>query len=147
MTQERAGQRVAFEEANRQSSKQSRLLIVATLVSILLCLIAAQAQADSQPTSFEFHFRGPAPGMRLWHRDGDAWTETYSSGQKGSFRVKKAPFHLNGVNGTLVQKVDERDFFVFIPDLHSAKMEVWTYKGKGPWRFLAKMSDIGPKDF
>jgi hypothetical protein len=147
MIQERAGRRVALDEAKGQSSRRSRLLIVAMLAGILLCLISAQAQADSPPTSFEFYFRGPAPGMRFWHRDGDAWTETYSSGQRGSFRVKKAPFRLNGVNGTLVQKVDERDFFVFIPDLHSAKMEVWTYKGKGPWRFLAKMSDVGPKDF
>jgi hypothetical protein len=85
--------------------------------------------------------------MRYWHREGEVWTETYSSGQKGTFRVKKAPFQLKGVAGTLVQKVDEPDFFVFIPNVHSAKMDVWTYKAKGPWRFLAKMNDVGPKDF
>ena len=147
MTRELAGQRVALGETDDQSSKKSFVPIVAALFSILLCLISTQAQADSRPTSFEFYFRGPAPGIRQWHRDGEMWTETYSSGQKDTFRVKKAPFQLKGVTGTLVQKVDEPDFFVFIPDIRSAKMEVWTYKGKGPWRFLAKMNDVGPKDF
>lgn len=128
----------------KRLQKQSNLLIVAALVSILLCLNSAQAQSDSQPTRFEFYFNGPARGMRMWTRDRDIWTETYSSGQKGTFRVRKAPFHIKGMTGTLVQKVDETDFFVFIPDLYSEKMEVWTYKGKGPWLFLAKMKDVMP---
>jgi hypothetical protein len=147
MTQERAGQRGVFGEVVRHSPWRSRGLIIAACVIGLLCLISTRAQADSQPTSFEFRFRGPAPGMRFWRREGQQWTETYASGQKGIFRVKTAPFRLHGVTGALVQKVDEKDFFVFIPDLHAAKMEVWTYKGKGPWLFLAKMGDVGPKDF
>jgi hypothetical protein len=128
--------------------KQLKLLIAASLVCILLCLISAQAQADSdQPTGFEFYFSGPAPGMRVWRRDRDIWTEKYSSGQKGTFRVKQAPYRNMGMMGTLVQKVDEPDFFVFIPNLRSEKMEVWIYKAKGPWRFLAKMKEVTPERF
>jgi hypothetical protein len=128
-----------------QIQKRPKLLIVVSLVSILLCVISAQAQADyNQPTRFEFYFNGPARGMRFWKRDREIWTETYSSGQKATFRVKKAPYQFRGMTGSLVQKVDETDFFVFIPNLRSEKMEVWTYKAKGPWRYLAKMQDVMP---
>jgi hypothetical protein len=120
------------------------LLIVAALFGLLLSSVPAKAQADSQPTGFEFFFNGPARGMRFWRRERDTWTETYSSGQKGTFKVRKFAFHVKGMTGTLVQKVDERDFFVFIPNLFSAKMEVWTYKGAGPWLFLARMKDVMP---
>jgi hypothetical protein len=123
--------------------KRLKLLIVA-VGSIFLFSISAYPQSDSQPTRFEFFFNGPARGMRMWTRSGGTWTETYSSGQKGTFQVRKA-FHFKGITGTLVQKVDEKDFFVFIPNLDSAKMEVWTYKGSGPWRFLAEMKDVGPQ--
>jgi len=146
--------RIAFGETGDDTNparltihiqKRSKFLIVASLVSILLCLIPAQAQADhNQPTRFEFYFNGPARGMRFWTREREIWTETYSSGQKGTFRVKKAPYQFRGMTGSLVQKVDEADFFVFIPNLRSEKMEVWTYKAKGPWRFLAKMQDVMP---
>lgn len=120
------------------------LLVVAAVFSLLLCSVPAQAQADSQPTSFEFFFNGPARGMRVWRRNRDTWTETYPSGQTGTFKVRKFGSHVKGMTGTLVQKVDERDFFVFIPNLFSAKMEVWTYKGAGPWLFLARMKDVMP---
>jgi hypothetical protein len=130
------------KELSRQ--KKSRLLIVAALAGILLCSISAQAQAGSQPTRFEFYFNGPARGLHQWERNRDTWTETHPSGQKGTFRIKKAPYLFRGLTGALVQKVDEPDFFVFVPNLDSAKMEVWTYKAKGPWRFLAKMKDVQP---
>ena len=126
--------------------KRLNLIIVAVLVSISASLIPAHAQSDSQPTGFEFYFNGPARGMRFWTRSGEVWTETYSSGQKGTFRVKEV-FHHQGATGTLVQKVDEGDFFVFIPDIGSAKMEVSTYKGKGPWRFLAQMQKVTPERY
>lgn len=120
------------------------LLVIAAVFSLLLCAVPAQAQADPQPTSFQFFFNGPARGMRTWRRDRETWIETYSSGQTGTFKVRKFAFHVKGMTGTLVQKVDERDFFVFIPNLFSAKMEVWTYKGAGPWLFLARMKDVTP---
>lgn len=123
---------------------KSKHLILAALAGILLGSISAQAQAGSQPTRFEFYFNGPARGLRLWERSRDMWTETYPSGQKGTFRVRKAPYRFKGLTGALVQKVDEPDFFVFIPNLDSAKMEGWTYKGKGPWGFLAKMKNVQP---
>jgi hypothetical protein len=132
------------EVRKKEPHNKSTFLIVATLASILLCSISAQAQDGSQPTRFDFFFNGPARGMRLWERNRDKWTETYSSGQIGNFRVKKVPYLFRGLTGALVQKVDEPDFFVFIPNLDSAKMEAWTYKGKGPWRFLAKMKNIQP---
>jgi len=128
--------------------KKSTILIVAALAGLLLCAIFAQAQADSQPTRFEFYFNGPvnspARGLYLWERSRDMWTETYPSRAKVTFRVRKAPYRLKGLTGALVQKVDEPDFFVFIPNLDSAKMEVWTYKAKGPWRFMAQMKDVQP---
>jgi hypothetical protein len=127
--------------------RKSTLLIVAALAGILLGTISAQALADSQPTGFEFYLTGSAPGRRVWTRNRDIWTETYSSGQKDTFRVKTAPFHHNGTTGTLVQKVSDPGFYVFIPNLRSAKMEVWTYQGKGPWRFLAKMKSVQPGRF
>ena len=124
--------------------KRLSLLIVVVLGSILLSSISAYPQSTSQPTRFEFFFNGPARGMRMWSRSGDMWTETYSSGQTGTFRVRKT-FHLKGTTGMLVQKVDEKDFFVFVPNLDSPKMEVWTYKSNGPWKFLAKMDKVGPQ--
>lgn len=132
------------ERCKEPLQNKSTLLIAAALAGVLLCSIFAHAQADSQPTRFDFFFNGPARGMRLWARNRDKWTETYPSGQIGTFRVKKVPYLFRGLTGALVQKVDEPDFFVFIPNLDSAKMEAWTYKGKGPWRFLAKMKNIQP---
>ena len=126
-------------------AKRLNCLIIA-LGTILVFSGSGFAQSDSQPTSFEFYFNGPARGMRLWSRTAQTWTEKYSSGQKGTFQVRKA-YDLEGMTGTLVQKVDERDFFVFIADTGSSKMEVWTYKGKGPWLFLAKMKNIAPEHY
>jgi hypothetical protein len=135
------------ELCQEPQQRKSSLLIVAALAGILLCSISAQAQADSQPTGFEFYFNGPARGLRVWTRNKEMWTETYASGQTDTFRVKAAPFHHNGMTGTLVQKVSDRNFYVFIPNLRSKKMEVWTYQGKGPWRFLAKMNDVRPGEY
>src|SRR5205085_7695561 len=107
-----------FKLGKRPSVKCFNLFnqLIVAIGSILLFSIAAYPQSDSQPTGFEFYYNGPARGMRLWSRSGATWTETYSSGQKGTFRVRKA-FLFKGVTGTLVQKVDEGDFFVFIPDV------------------------------
>jgi hypothetical protein len=126
-----------------------RKLVLLGLSVLLLTLPTTfvAADSDSQPTSFQFYFNGPARGLRLWSRSGESWTETYPSGQKGTFRVRKVPYTLKGTTGTLVEKVDEPDFFVFIPDLRSKKMEVWTYKGKGPWLFLAGMKEVQPGTF
>jgi hypothetical protein len=126
--------------------RATTLSVVAAVVLLALSVSAGivAAQADAQPTGFEFYFNGPGRGLRVWHRSGDVWTETYPSGQEGKFRVRKAPFHVQGMTGTIVGKVDEPDFFVFIPNLYSRKMEVWTHKGAGPWRFLARMRDVMP---
>ena len=125
--------------------KQSKLLIAASMVSILLCLISAQARGGSdQPTGFQFYFGGPGAGMRVWKRTGDIWTEKYSNGQKDTFRARKDPYKLRGIKGTLVEKVADPGFFVFIPDVDSEKMDVWIYKDKGPWRFLAQMKEVEP---
>ena len=53
------------------------LAVVAALVGILVCSIMSQAQADLQPTSFQFYFSAPPSGLRQWQRNGDTWTETY----------------------------------------------------------------------
>ena len=125
--------------SHRQNWVRALLMI---MVAFAMLLLTAHAKADMTPTSFEFRFRGASPGMRFWTNQGDIWTETYSSGQKSTFRVKKYPFHVNGLTGTLVQKVDETDFFVFISDIHESKMEVWTNKAKDSWLPLAKPSEL-----
>lgn len=142
LSKQAPGRHVAF--GNTDQHKKSIRLISAALAGILLCSISVQAQSDPQPTGFEFIFNGAARGLRTWTRNREIWTETYSSGQKDTFRVKTPGFRHDGVTGTLVQKVSDRDFYLFIPNLRSAKMEVWTYQGKGPWRFLAKMKEVRP---
>ena len=122
-------------------------IVLFVIVASAMSLLTTQVHADTTPTSFEFHFHGAPPGWRYWTVQGNIWTETYSTGQKSTFRVKKYPYQTNGLNGTLVQKVDEPDFFVFISDIHDSKMEVWTNKAKGPWRPLAKPGEFGPKQF
>ena len=66
--------------------------------------------------------------------------------QRG-YMDRNLPYNLKGMSGALIQKVDEKDLYLFIPNLKSAKMETWLYKGKGPWGFLARMQDIGPKSY
>jgi len=140
-------QRGALDEADTQPSRGSSW-VVAGVVTVLLCMISMQAQAEYPPTSFEFRFRGGAdPGMRQWKQSGQMWTETYPSGQKSIFRVRKAPYQLKGRTGTLVHKVDEPDFFVFIPNIGGGTMDLWVYKAKGPWRFLATCEEYGPSSY
>ena len=102
----------------------------------------------TQPEYFRFNMPvGPLPGVRIWKRNGEEWTEMLPSKAVNHFKVRK-PFTLKGAGGTLLAKVEEPDFFVFIPNmsnLPTGKMQLWCVKGaKRTWAYLGNMEQIGP---
>jgi hypothetical protein len=123
----------------------------------VVCCIGSPAWAAGDPLSgqtdkFKFMFRaGPLPGQRTWVRagGGDTWTETLPNKATNTFKVIK-PFTYSNMDGALLVKVGEPDFFVFLPNLtikraETGKMQIWCMKGaKGKWTLLGTMTDISP---
>ncbi len=109
---------------------------------VLLAAGGGEACAD-QPSYFTFtpHFKDPDPGKRIWEKRSPGYVETLPSGRRNTFRIKKQAT-VNGLHGTIVQKVEEPSFFVFIADSEAARKELWWWRDKGPWSFMGTMAQI-----
>ena len=114
-----------------------RIVPLLTL-SVLLSTIK-QAYA-AQPTRFTFTpiFQDPDPGKRHWEKRGSGYVETLPSGRLNTFRVQKQGV-VNGLRGTILQKIEEPNFFVFVADSEAKRMELWWWRDKGPWMFMGVM--------
>jgi len=116
--------------------------IVAVLTLATLFSIGEQAYA-AQPTRFTFTptFRDPDPGKRMWEKQGNNYVERLPSGRVNTFRVQKQGT-VNGLRGTIVQKIEEPNFFVFIADSESRRKELWWWRDNAPWHFMGVMKDV-----
>jgi len=113
-------------------------------VVVALALVSACERALAYPpTYFTFTptFKDPDPGKRVWEKKSPGYVETLPSGRKNTFRVQKEAT-VNGQRGLIIQKVEEPNFFVFIPDGDAKKMELWWWRDKGPWNFMGRMNNV-----
>jgi hypothetical protein len=107
-------------------------------------LLAVQQAAAFQPTRFTFTptFKDPDPGMRHWERTGTGYVERLPSGRVNTFRVYKDGGTVNGLKGTILEKVEESNFFVFVADSEAARKELWWSRNGAPWAFMGVMKNI-----
>lgn len=116
----------------------------AALIALLAATALLPAAACAfQPTRFTFTptFKDPDPGKRHWEKHGDGYAETLPSGRVNTFRVQKQGF-VKGLKGTILQKVEEPNFFVFVADSEASRKELWWWRDKGPWNFMGTMRDV-----
>ena len=116
---------------------------IAGLVLIALFAFMGDPVRAAQPSGFTFtpKFKDPDPGKRTWEKQGNRYIETLPSGRANTFRVWKETT-VKGLNGTIVQKVEEPNFYVFIADSEAARPELWWWRDKGPWNFMGRMENI-----
>lgn len=119
-----------------------RAYIMALLALAALVAVCEQGYA-AEPTRFTFtpQFKDPDPGKRFWEKKGATYVETLPSGRVNTFRIRKQAT-VKGLKGTMVQKVEEPNLFVFIADSEAKRKELWFWRDKGPWLFLGLMKDI-----
>jgi hypothetical protein len=122
-------------------SKRQFAGLAAPFALLLLLSTGRQAYAE-QPTSFSFTptFRDPDPGTRQWERRGNGYVETLPSGRVNTFRIQK-PGVVHGLKGTILQKVEDPHFFVFLADSKAARQEMYWWKGGPAWQFLGLMKE------
>jgi hypothetical protein len=108
----------------------------------ILAAVAQLAYAE-QPTRFTFTptFQDPDSGKRNWEKQGNGYTETLPSGKVNHFRIQKQGL-VNGLKGTILQKIEEANFFVFVADSEAQRKELWWWRDKGPWKFMGVMRDL-----
>jgi hypothetical protein len=116
--------------------------IVVTLTLAGLLSAGQQIQA-AQPTRFTFTptFQDPDPGKRQWEKRGNRYVETLPSGRLNTFRVQKEGT-VNGLKGTILQKIEEPNFYVFVADSKAKRKELWWWRDKAPWKFMGIMKDV-----
>ena len=123
-------------------------------------VVVADAASRSNAVSpkrfwFDYPFQ-PSPGKRYWTLvDKQTWEEEYESGERSRFKVVERTT-VGETLGTVVVKIsgdpektltgNEGNFQAFIPDIGSAKMELW-FRNKideewQEWRSLAEMQGI-----
>src|SRR5450755_4456913 len=103
--------------------KRQHVGIVASLIFSFLLAASSRALA-AQPTSFTFTptFQDPDPGKREWEKHGNGYVEKLPSGRVNNFKLYKAGV-VNGLRGTMIEKVEEPGFFVFVADSEAARPE------------------------
>jgi len=116
--------------------------IAALILVALIGCMCEQAHA-AQPSGFTFtpKFKDPDPGKRTWERQGNSYVETLPSGRRNTFRVLKEGT-VKGLKGTIVQKIEEPNFYVFIADSETSRPELWWWRDKGPWNFMGRMENV-----
>jgi hypothetical protein len=118
-------------------------VMVFSALFAVLAVSAGQRAYAAQPTRFTFTptFQDPDPGKRQWEKRGNGYVETLPSGRQNTFRVQKQGV-VNGLQGTIIQKVEEPNFFVFVADSDAKRRELWWWRDKGPWKFMGHMRDV-----
>ena len=103
---------------------RSRRYSMVAVLSALSLMIASSALAD-QPTSFSFTptFKDPDPGKRQWEKWRGGYREVLPSGRTNTFKIEKEG-KVQGLHGTIVRKVEEPNFFVFIADSNEQKKQL-----------------------
>ncbi|TPM30834.1 alpha/beta hydrolase [Mesorhizobium sp. B2-3-4] len=106
---------------------------------------APKIAAEPAPVRQAFTYpKGDDERGTKWTRPagGDAWIETYESGQKDSFLVLHRTAWDADCDGTVVTKKVDRDFQIFIPDKtagcagHDLRLRTWKYVYYGRWSLI-----------
>jgi hypothetical protein len=105
-------------------------------------VLGSHAEAG-QPTRFTFTptFKDPDPGTRQWEKWGGGYRETLPSGRVNTFKVQKQGT-VHGLRGTIVEKIEEPNFFVFIADSEAGRKELWWWRDPGPWNLMDLMEHV-----
>jgi hypothetical protein len=112
-------------------------------MTIALLLSTGREAYAAQPTRFTFTptFQDPDPGKRQWEKRGNEYIEILPSGRRNMFRIQKQGT-VNGLKGTILQKIGEPNFFVFVADSEATRPQLWWWRDKGPWKFMGIMKDV-----
>jgi hypothetical protein len=116
---------------------------IVTLLAFSALVSAGPQVHAAQPTRFTFTptFQDPDPGKREWEKRGTGYVETLPSGRRNTFRVQKQGV-VNKLKGTILQKIEEPNFFVFVADSEAKRKQLWWWRDKGPWKFMGVMKDV-----
>jgi hypothetical protein len=116
---------------------------IVAMLTLAVLLSAGQQALAAQPTRFTFTptFKDPDPGKRQWEKRGNGYVETLPSGRLNTFRVQKEGV-VDSLKGTILQKVEEPNFFVFVADSEAGRKELWWWRDRGPWKLMGIMKDI-----
>ena len=123
--------------------KNTRRFYFVSLLATISLFSGLERVNSAQPTRFTFTptFQDPDPGRRFWEKRGDKFVETLPSGRMNTFRIKKQGV-VNGLRGTIIQKIEEPNFYVFIADSEAKRKELWWWRANGPWKFMGTMDNI-----
>lgn len=102
-----------------------------------------QQAGDRMPRRFTYDYKFTDPGVRIWVREGDIWTETQPSGRQNVLRVIGRTT-VEEVAGSLLGRSDVPSMQVFIPDRSpSGKMHLKARNNKdSPWYHLGSMQNV-----
>jgi hypothetical protein len=116
---------------------------IAAMLTLAVLLSTGAARACCQPTRFTFTptFEDPDPGKRQWEKHGNRYVETLPSGRLDRFQVQKQGV-VDGLKGTILQKIEEPNFYVFVADSDARRKELWWWRDKGPWKFMGIMKNV-----
>jgi eukaryotic-like serine/threonine-protein kinase len=116
---------------------------IVAMLALAVLLSTGQQTHAAQPTRFTFTptFKDPDPGKRQWEKSGNRYVETLPSGRVNTFHVQKEGV-VNGLKGTILQKIEEPNFFVFVADSEAAQKQLWWWRDTGPWKFMGIMKDV-----
>jgi hypothetical protein len=122
-------------------ARQSICIFASLTLSVLL-LLGPKAHAE-QPTGFTFipTFQDPDPGKRHWEKTASGYVEILPSGRRNTFKVYREGF-VNGLKGTMLRKVGEPNFYVFVADSKAKRLELWWWRDKEPWKFMGLMKEV-----
>ena len=112
-------------------------------LTLYVMLSTGQLAYAEQPTRFTFTpaFQDPDPGKRQWEKRGNEYVEILPSGRRNTFKIQKQAV-VHGLKGTILQKVSEPNFYVFVADSEAKRLELWWWRDKGPWKFMGVMRDV-----
>jgi hypothetical protein len=107
----------------------------------IVTLLAFSALVSAGPRAHAAQPQDPDPGKREWEKRGTGYVETLPSGRRNTIRVQKQGV-VNKLKGTILQKIEEPNFFVFVADSEAKRKELWWWRDKGPWKFMGVMKDV-----
>ena len=128
-----------------KSEKKVLHIFMIVVFSVLMNLTISCASSNPvafSPIEFTFQYTSEADGLRRWYQVSNTnWVEEYPNiPNRGNryFVFVNNTVH-NGIRGIRVQALDDRDFFVFIPNRSEKNQQLymtWSARGLNNWIHL-----------